>query len=77
MTQIELQDAKEQFLKLVEMAANGEEIVIYKNQRPFVKLLSIAHATRQREFGSAKGLIQMADDFDEPLADFEEYRTAN
>ena len=73
MTQIELQDAKEQFMKLVEMAANGEEIVIYKNKQPFVKLLSIAAPSRQREFGSAKGLIQMADDFDEPLADFEEY----
>ena len=73
MTQIELQEAKEQFMKLVERAANGEEIVIYKNKRPFVKLLPIAHSSRRREFGSAKGLIQMADDFDAPLADFEEY----
>ncbi len=73
MTQIELQDAKEQFMKLVERAASGEEIVIYKNKRPFVKLLPIDHVPHQREFGSAKGLIQMADDFDEPLADFEEY----
>ncbi|MBK7895653.1 MAG: DUF2281 domain-containing protein [Anaerolineaceae bacterium] len=73
MTQIELQEAEKQFMKLVEMAANGEEIIIYKNERPFVKLLPITPSIQKREFGSAKGLIQMADDFDEPLADFEEY----
>jgi predicted DNA-binding antitoxin AbrB/MazE fold protein len=28
---------------------------------------------RQRTFGSAKGLIRIADDFDEPLEDFREY----
>ncbi|MEA3308885.1 MAG: DUF2281 domain-containing protein [Chloroflexota bacterium] len=28
---------------------------------------------RKPQFGSAKGLIVMADDFDAPLADFEEY----
>ena len=28
---------------------------------------------RKRTFGSAKGLIEMADDFDEPLEDFREY----
>ena len=28
---------------------------------------------RKRQFGSARGLIAMADDFDEPLADFQEY----
>lgn len=73
MTQIELQEAKKQFMKLVEMAANGEEIIIYKNERPFVKLLPITPSIQKREFGSAKGLIEMADDFDEPIADFEEY----
>lgn len=73
MTQIELQEAEKQFMKLVEMAANGEEIIIYKNERPFVKLLPITPSIQKREFGSAKGLIQMADDFDEPIADFEEY----
>jgi hypothetical protein len=26
-----------------------------------------------RRFGSAKGLIEMAEDFDEPLEDFREY----
>jgi antitoxin (DNA-binding transcriptional repressor) of toxin-antitoxin stability system len=74
MTQIELQEAKDQFLKLIELAASGEDVVIAKNRRPFVKLSSIISPEgRRRQFGSAKGLIVMADDFDEPLEDFEEY----
>jgi predicted DNA-binding antitoxin AbrB/MazE fold protein len=32
-----------------------------------------AEPRRQRTFGSAKGLITIADDFDEPLEDFREY----
>lgn len=28
---------------------------------------------QQRQFGAGKGLIIMADDFDEPLEDFKEY----
>jgi PHD/YefM family antitoxin component YafN of YafNO toxin-antitoxin module len=31
-------------------------------------------AARQRVFGSSRGLIKIADDFDAPLDDFKEYR---
>ena len=30
-------------------------------------------AEKRPPFGSAKGMIQIADDFDDPLPDFEEY----
>ncbi len=33
---------------------------------------SFSHKNRPK-FGSAKGMIQIADDFDDPLPDFEEY----
>lgn len=74
MTQVELQQAKDRFLELIELAASGEEIIISKDKQPFVKLSPIEQPKKQRQFGSAKGMITMADDFDEPLADFEEYR---
>lgn len=73
MTRVELKDAKDQFMKLLELAASGEDIVIAKNKRPFVKLSSASSKKRQRQFGSAKGLIIISEDFDEPLADFEDY----
>lgn len=38
--------------------------------------LAFAAETRPK-FGSAKGLIEMSDDFDEPLADFQAYAPLN
>ena len=73
MTKIDLQQAIACFPALAELAASGEEIIIAKNDQPFIKLVSAKPAKKRRQFGSAKGLIQMADDFNEPLEDFKEY----
>lgn len=73
MTQVDLQQAKERFLELIELAVSGEEVIISKNQQPLVKLTPVSRPRRQRKFGSAKGLIAMAEDFDGPLEDFKEY----
>lgn len=73
MTQVELQQAKERFFELVELAAGGEEIIISKDRQPLVKLSRVHAQKQQRQFGSAKGLITMAEDFDEILEDFKEY----
>lgn len=73
MTQVELQQAEDRFLELIELAASGEGVIISKDRKPLVKLLPIKRRKKQRQFGSAKGMITMADDFDEPLEDFKEY----
>ncbi len=73
MTQIELKQAQEHLLELIELAVQGEEIIIYKNKKPLVKLIPISPKRQLRQFGSAKGLIVIEDDFDEPLEEFEEY----
>ncbi|MDZ7344436.1 MAG: DUF2281 domain-containing protein [candidate division KSB1 bacterium] len=56
---------------------NGEEIFITQNQKPIAKLVAISterpKSKRRIKAGSAKGLIKIADDFDEPLEDFREY----
>lgn len=72
MTQIELQQAQDKFLELIELAASGEDVIIAKGSKPFVKLTA-AQPKQPRQFGSAKGLITMSDDFDAPLVDFQEY----
>jgi antitoxin (DNA-binding transcriptional repressor) of toxin-antitoxin stability system len=51
----------------VEMATQGEEIVIVKDEQSVVKLSSITTTSARPQFGSAKGLVWMSDDFDEPL----------
>jgi prevent-host-death family protein len=73
MYEIELEKAKEQIESLLQAALEGEEIVITQNEQPVVKLLPVARAKPRPQFGSAKGLITMSDDFDEPLEEFEEY----
>jgi hypothetical protein len=40
---------------------------------PIAKVIPITRAKEQREFGSAKGLIHMADDFGAPLDEFSDY----
>jgi prevent-host-death family protein len=88
MYRIDLDKAKAQLDNLIQIALDGEEIIITKNDEPILKLVrvpsSIEHwigryreenplTTPRRRSGSAKGLISMSDDFDEPLDDFSEY----
>ena len=73
MYQIELEKAKQQIASLLQAALEGEEIVITENEQPVVRLVPVSTAAPRRRSGSAKGLITMSDDFDEPLEDFAEY----
>ncbi|PYS92710.1 MAG: type II toxin-antitoxin system prevent-host-death family antitoxin [Acidobacteria bacterium] len=74
MYQIELEKAKAQIASLLQTALAGEEIVITENDQPVLRLVPIAAAkARRRRSGSARGLITMTDDFNEPLEDFAEY----
>ncbi len=73
MYQIELDKAKAQIASLLQTALDGEEVVITQNDQPVVKLVPISNAKPRRQSGSARGLITMSDDFDEPLEDFAEY----
>jgi prevent-host-death family protein len=73
MQTIELEQVHQQLTELIERAARGEDIIITKDQMPIVKLISVKPGQRQRRLDTAKGQIVMADDFDAPLEDFEEY----
>ena len=69
MAQINIQEAKAQFSKLINRVLDGEEIVIAKAGRPAVKLIAVGPEKKNRVPGSAEGLIQISDDFDAPLPD--------
>ena len=73
MHQINIDEAKTNLPDLIDAAINGEEIVIAKDDQHVVKLVPISRARPRPQFGSAKGLISISDDFDEPLDDFAEY----
>lgn len=70
---IALEDVAAHLSELVEEVRRGGEVVITDGDEPVARLVSYPQAERTPRFGSAKGLITIADDFDEPLEDLEEY----
>ena len=66
-------EAKAHLSRLVEKAMQGEDVIISKGDKPMVKLVPLSPKTRERKLGTAKGLIWMSEDFNDPLEDFKEY----
>jgi prevent-host-death family protein len=62
MTIVTIHEAKTHFSRLVELAANGEEVVITKAGKPTVKLVPIILSKPKRKPGRLKGKIKMASD---------------
>lgn len=73
MYQIDLSEVKTHLSDLIGIALSGEEIVITQKEQPILKVIRVSPPKLRRKAGSAKGLITMSDDFDEPLEDFQEY----
>ena len=73
MHQVSIEEAKTRLPDLIEAAVSGDEVVIAKDAQHVVKLVPISLTQPVPQFGSAKGLITMAEDFDKPLQDFDEY----
>ena len=75
MKQINIAQAKAQLSELVNRAVAGEEIVIARDNKPLVKLVSVSRGlSRKRKPGSAIGMAKASADFDAPLEDFAPYR---
>lgn len=73
MQSLKLKDAALRLDELVDKAAVGDEVVITRADGAAFKIIPVQTDEPTPTFGSAKGLIEMADDFDAPLDDFEPY----
>lgn len=73
MTWISLGDAQNRLPEIVEAVASGKEYVIMLDGVPLARMTPTSSLRPRRVFGSAQGLIQLADDFDAPLEDFAPY----
>lgn len=74
MLNIDINKAESCFSDLINQTVNGNEIIITKDGHPFVKLISLTKKTKKkRQFGSAKGLIKISDDFDKTPEEFKDY----
>jgi antitoxin (DNA-binding transcriptional repressor) of toxin-antitoxin stability system len=71
--QVSATEAASRLQELVDAAIDGEEVIIYIDDRPAIKLVPIESIEPRPKFGSEKGLVWMSDDFDEPLEEFREY----
>jgi len=74
MTTVELKQVKNQLNELLEVVLKGEEIIITENNEPVIKFSPVKSVKKPpRQPGSAEGKVWIADDFDAPLTDFEDY----
>lgn len=75
MVEVNIHEAKTQLSRLIEAVLRGEEVVISKRNRPVARLVPIAEPAVSRELGwGGADAMWMADDFDAPLDDFNDYR---
>ena len=73
MRQVNIHEAKTHLSKLIQEAPNGQEVIIAKGNRPLVTLKPLPGVMHKRRLGGAKGKIRMAEDFNAPLDEFEDY----
>ena len=68
MQQVNIHQAKTQLSKLVEAAAQGEEIIIAKSGKPLARLVQFVQPEiPPRKPGALKGKIWISEDFDDPM----------
>jgi len=71
--QVSYSEAKRRLRDLIEAAMRGDTVWITHKGKKMVQLIPATEIKPRPRFGSARDLIKMADNFDEPLADFTEY----
>ena len=73
MVQVDLNEAQTKLGDLVDQVLQGETVFIQKDALRIVQLVPILNPRSKPQYGCAKGMITMTEDFDEPLEDFKNY----
>ena len=71
--QVNMHEAKTRLSELVAAAEGGEEVIIARNRAPAVRLIAVAVEHPPVRLGVLAGEIELAEDFDAPLSEFEPY----
>ena len=64
---VNMHEAKTHLSRLAEEVAAGKEIIVAKAGKPIMKLVPIHSERKPRRLGLLKGMIHMAENFEEPL----------
>jgi prevent-host-death family protein len=67
MKTVNVHEAKTHLSRLLDRAHAGEEIVIAKGGKPYARLLPLDRHEPKREPGTLQGLVELNEDFFEPL----------
>ena len=73
MSQVAYKEAQANLDKLMNQAAEGQEVIITAEDGLQVQLVVIKPARRVPQIGCARGEVEILDGFDDPLDEFEEY----
>jgi prevent-host-death family protein len=69
-----MHEAKSQLSRLVDLAEQGEEVVIQRSGRPVARLVAVQRRRPVADaFGALSGEIELAEDFDELPVEFTEH----
>lgn len=53
--------------------AEGQQVIIQNNEGQDFQIISLSTRSKNPRYGSAKGVVKMLDNFDDPIEDFEDY----
>lgn len=65
---VTIHQAKTNLSKLLQKAARGEEVVIFRGSKPVARLVPIGEVKGKRQPGSLKGTLVVGPEFFEPLS---------
>jgi prevent-host-death family protein len=63
--QYNIHEAKTHFSRILQQVETGEEVVISRAGEPVARVVPFRPKVRRTDYGSLKGRIHVADDFDE------------
>jgi prevent-host-death family protein len=64
---VTIHEAKTNLSRLVQKAANGEEIIIARGSKPVARIVPIGQVAGRRQPGSLKGTLVVGPEFFDPL----------
>lgn len=73
MRTVNVHEAKAKLSELIERVLDGEDVVIARRNVPLVRLTAVEAAGVGRRVGWARGLVEIAPDFDQTPDDFADY----
>ncbi len=73
MITISIEQLGEGIPELITEVSQGGSVLITKDNKPFAEVVPVSERKERPGFGSLRGQIHMADDFDAPLDDIKDY----